>query len=297
MTDTLLNTVRRYVEAYAGPTGLAQTPIPGLTTIRSTTPSGLVHAISKPLVCLVLQGRKHVAMGTQNFAFGADDSLLITADVPTVSQIIEASADKPYLSLVLELDLTVIADLTVEMKAIPAAAGSQVRVDPTDSEVADAALRLMRLLDRPSSVPMLHTQLVRELHYWLLAGKHGPAIRRLGLPEGHAQRLTHAVSVLRAEFAKPMTVDKLAAIAGMSPSSFHQHFRAMTSLSPLQFQKQLRLIEARRLMISEGKSANSAAFAVGYESASQFTREYGRMFGLPPVRDSEAMRSWAESAA
>jgi AraC-like DNA-binding protein len=297
MTDTLLNTVRRYVEAYAGPAGLAQTPIPGLTTIRSTTPSGLVHAISKPLVCLVLQGRKHVAMGTQNFAFGADDSLLITADVPTVSQIIEASSDKPYLSLVLELDLTVIADLTVEMKAIPAAAGSQVRVDPTDSEVADAALRLMRLLDRPSSVPMLHTQLVRELHYWLLAGKHGPAIRRLGLPEGHAQRLTRAVSVLRAEFAKPMTVDKLAAIAGMSPSSFHQHFRAMTSLSPLQFQKQLRLIEARRLMISEGKSANSAAFAVGYESASQFTREYGRMFGLPPVRDSEAMRSWAESAA
>jgi AraC-like DNA-binding protein len=297
MTDTLLTIVRRYAEAYASPAGLAHTPIAGLTTIRSTTPSGLIHAISKPLVCLVLQGRKHVAMGTQNFAFGAGDSLLITADVPTVSQIVEASFTTPYLSLVLELDPTVIAELTVEMKAIPVAAASPVRVDPTDTEVADAALRLMRLLDRPSSVPVLHTQLVRELHYWLLAGKHGQAIRRLGLPEGHAQRLTRAVSVLRAEFAKPMTVSRLAAIAGMSPSSFHQHFRAMTSLSPVQFQKQLRLIEARRLIISEGKTANSAAFAVGYESPSQFTREYGRMFGLPPVRDSEAMRSWAESVA
>ena len=297
MTDTLLNAVRRYVEAYADPAGLAQTPVPGLTTIRSTAPSGLVHAISRPLVCLVLQGCKEVAMGARTLAFGPGESLLITADVPTVSQITRASVAEPYLSLVLDLDPAVIADLAVQMRAVPIAEGSAVHVEPTDAEVADAALRLMRLLDRPASVPVLHAQLVRELHYWLLAGRHGAAIRRIGWPEGHAQRVARAVAVLRAEFARPLPVEHLAATAGMSPSSFHNHFRAVTSLSPLQFQKQLRLIEARRLMMSEGVSASNAAFAVGYESVSHFTREYGRMFGLPPVKDTEAARNWAEVAA
>jgi AraC-like DNA-binding protein len=297
MTDTLLNAVRRYVEAYADPTGLAQTPIPGLTTIRSTAPSGLVHAISRPLVCLVLQGNKQVVMGTETFAFKAGDSLLITADVPTVSQITRASVASPYLSLVLDLEPAVIADLTVQMREVLVADGAPVRVEPTDAEVADAALRLMRLLERPASVPVLHAQLVCELHYWLLAGRHGAAIRRLGWPEGHAQRVARAVAVLRAEFMRSLPVDRLAAAAGMSPSSFHHHFRAVTSLSPKQFQKQLRLIEARRLMMSEGISASSAAFAVGYESVSQFTREYSRMFGLPPVKDAKAVRSWADAAA
>ncbi|WP_413738210.1 AraC family transcriptional regulator [Sodalis sp. RH21] len=297
MTDTLLNAVRRYVQAYADPAGLAQTPIPGLTTIRSTAPSGLVHAIAKPLVCLVLQGSKRVAMGAETFIFNAGDSLLIAADVPTVSQITCASIDAPYLSLVLELDPAVIVDLSMQMKALPAADGPPVRAEPTDAEVADAALRLMRLLERPASVPVLHGQLVRELHYWLLAGRHGAAIRRLGWPQGHARRVARAVAVLRAEFMRPLPVERLAAIADMSPSSFHHHFRAVTSLTPLQFQKQLRLIEARRLMMSQGVTASSAAFTVGYESVSQFTREYGRMFGLPPVRDTAAVKRWAEGPA
>lgn len=297
MTDTLLDAVRRYTEAHADSAGLAQTPIAGLTTIRVTAPSGLVHAISRPLVCLVLQGNKQVAMGAQTFAFGAGDSLLITADVPTVSQITSASVAEPYLSLVLELEPAVIADLAVQMKAVPVIEGGPVRVEPTDAEVADASLRLMRLLERPASVPVLHALLVRELHYWLLAGRHGTAIRRLGWQDGHTQRIARAVAVLRAEFARPLRVKRLAATAGMSPSSFHQHFRAVTSLSPLQFQKQLRLIEARRLMRSEGMPASGAAFAVGYESVPQFTREYGRMFGLPPVRDTEAARDSAEAAA
>ncbi len=297
MTDTLLNAVRRYVQAYADPAGLAQTPIPGLTTIRSTAPSGLVHAIAKPLVCLVLQGSKRVAMGAETFIFNAGDSLLIAADVPTVSQITCASIDAPYLSLVLELDPAVIVDLSMQMKALPAADGPPVRAEPTDAEVADAALRLMRLLERPASVPVLHGQLVRELHYWLLAGRHGAAIRRLGWPQGHARRVARAVAVLRAEFMRPLPVERLAAIADMSPSSFHHHFRAVTSLTPLQFQKQLRLIEARRLMMSQGVTASSAAFTVGYESVSQFTREYGRMFGLPPVRDTAAVKRWAGGPA
>ncbi len=297
MTNDLLNVVRRHAEAHADPAGFAQTPIPGLATVRATSPSGLVHAISRPLVCLVLQGGKQVAMGAQAFAFAAGDSLLITADVPTVSQITRASVAAPYLSLVLELDPAVIADLAVRMKAELAADGAPVRVEPTDAEVADAALRLMRLLDRPEVEPVLHALRARELHYWLLAGRHGAAIRRFGWPEGHAGRVARAVAVLRAEFARPLPVERLAAVAGMSPSSFHRHFRAVTSLPPLQFQKQLRLIEARRLMVSEGASASRAAFSVGYESVPQFTREYGRMFGLPPVRDAETARGDARAAA
>lgn len=292
---TLLDAVRRYAEAHADTAGLAQTGIPGLTTVRATTPSGLVHAIPRPLVCLVLQGSKHVTMGTRAFAFDAGDSLLITADVPTVSQITCASVTAPYLSLVLDLDPAVITELTVQMRAVPVAGGLPVRADPTDAEVADAALRLMRLLERPASVAVLHGQLVRELHYWLLVGRHGAAIRRLGWPDGHAPRVARAIAILRAEFARPLPVARLAAAAGMCPSSFHQHFRTVTSLSPLQFQKQLRLIEARRLMLAEGVSASRAAFTVGYESVPHFTREYGRMFGSPPVRDTAAARGKARA--
>lgn len=290
MTTPLFEAVSRYVEAHARQGSVVQTPIPGLSTVRATEPSGLLHAIAQPLVCLVLQGSKQVAMGTQTFEFAAGESLLITADVPTVSQITRASAAAPYLSIALELSLPVIADLSAQMGVVPRGDHVPVHVDPTDAEVADVALRLMRLLERPEAVPLLHASLVRELHYWLLAGRHGAAIRRLGWPGSHAQRVARAVAVLRADFAQPLPVESLAALAGMSPSSFHQHFRAVTSLSPLQFQKQLRLIEARRLMLSEGASASSAAFAVGYESVPQFTREYGRLFGLPPVRDTQVAR-------
>ena len=293
----LLAAVRRYAEAHHSATGVAVTSVPGLSTVRATIPSGLLHDIWRPLVCLVLQGCKHVTVGTRNFAFGAGDSLLITADVPTVSQITRASAAAPYLSLVLELDPAVIADLAAQMPAETRADHVPVRVDQTEAETADAALRLMRLLDRPASLPVLGAQLVREMHYWLLAGRHGAAIRRLGWPDGQVERITRAVAILRAEFAGQLRVERLAAAAGMSPSSFHQHFRAVTSLSPLQFQKHLRLIEARRLLVSEGLSASGAAFAVGYESIPQFTREYGRMFGLPPVRDAKAIRSLAAVAA
>jgi AraC-like DNA-binding protein len=293
--STLLQSVHRYAETHAHPIGIAQTLIPGLVAVRATAPSGLVHAVSQPIICLVLQGRKQVTMGDQTFAFTAGDSLLITADVPTVNQITQASVAAPYLALVMTLDLAVIAELALQMRDLPVLDHAPVRVVPTETEVADAALRLMHLLERPESVPLLQAQRVRELHYWLLAGRHGAAIRRLGWPNGHVQRVARAVAVLRANFAQPLPVEQLASVAKMSPSSFHQHFRNVTSLSPLQFQKQLRLIEARRLLMSEGMSASSAAFAVGYESVSQFTREYGRMFGLPPAKDTVAARNWAEN--
>ena len=289
MTD-LLHAVRRYTDAHVGPDGIAPTPIPGLSTIRALAPSDIAYAISRPLVALVVQGAKHVTMGTQGFAFGAGESLLITADVPTVSQITRASIAAPYYSFVLELDPAIIAELSAAMKATQASDDAPVRIDTTDAEVADAAARLIRLLGRPASVPLLQAQLVRELHYWLLAGRHGAAIRRLGWPDGHVPRIARAVAILRSDYARPIPVERLVEAAGMSPSSFHQHFKAVTSLSPLQFQKHLRLIEARRLMLAEGANASSAAFTVGYESVPQFTREYRRMFGLPPVQDTRVAK-------
>lgn len=291
MNATLLDTVRCYAEAHAGLGGVAQTPIPGMTLIRMPAPSGLEYAISKPLACLVLQGSKQVTLGAQTLAFGAGDSLLITADVPTVSQITQASAAAPYISLVLELDLAIITELALQIRREPVAPAEPVSVEPTDTEVADSALRLMHLVERPAALPVLHAQLVREMHYWLLAGRHGAAMRQLCGPESHTQRVARAVALLRMEFMHPLPIQRLAAEAGMSESSLYQHFRAATSLSPLQFQKQLRLIEARRLMVAEGVSASSAAFAVGYESVQQFTREYRRMFGLPPGQDAESARS------
>jgi len=294
---SLLNAVSRYAAISADAAGIARTPIPGLSAVRATAPSELVYAISRPLVCLIVQGNKQVTMGARGFAFSAGDSLIITADVPTVSQITRASRAAPYLSLVLELDSALIAELITQMDDTMAADGFAVRIEPTDAEVTEAALRLMRLLDRPAALPVLQAQLLREMHYWLLAGRHGAAIRRLGGPDSHAQRIARAVALLRAEFAQTLPAERLAAVAGMSLSSFHQHFRRHTSLSPLQFHKQLRLIEARRLMLAEGMSASSAAFAVGYESVPQFTREYGRLFGRPPVRDIKAARTKVEAVA
>jgi AraC-like DNA-binding protein len=276
---------------------LATTPFPGVVILRETLPSALQYSISKPMVALVLQGRKRVTMGKETFAFGAGESLLITTDVPTVSQITTASAAKPYYSLVLELDRVVIEALVSEMGGVPFATGGPVRIDPTDVEVAEAALRLLRLLERPDSMPVLKDQYLREIHFWLLSGRHGGAIRALGIMDSHAQRIGRAVSVIRSDFSKPLRVEYLADIAGMSISAFHAHFRNITSLTPLQFQKQLRLIEARWAMLSGGASITTAAFDVGYESVHQFTREYGRMFGRPPASDMKAAKQGQGAAA
>lgn len=289
--NTLLETARRYTEAHADADGVAETPIPGLTLIRQTTPTALQYAINKPLVALVLQGSKRLTMGSSTFDYGAGESLLITADVPTVSQITRANISVPYFSVVVDLDPSVIETLVVDMDSTPFTSDTPIRVDPTEAEVADAALRLLRLLDRPASVPVLQPQLIRELHFWLLSGRHGGAIRSLGVTDSRAQRIARAVALIRENFAKHFGVEQLAAAAGMSVSSFHEHFRTVTSLTPLQFQKQLRLIEARRMMLAEGEMISNAAYAVGYESVTQFTREYSRTFGLPPARDMKTAKT------
>jgi AraC-like DNA-binding protein len=291
MSHTLLDAVRRYADTNVDDFDVARTSVPGLSLIRATSPSELQYAINRPLVALVVQGCKRVTMGSETFDFGAGDSLLIAADVPTVNQITRANGGVPYYSVVFELDPSVIEPLAMEMGVVQASVGGAVRVDPTEVEVAETALRLLRVLDRPTALPVLQEQLVRELHFWLLAGRHGMAIRNLGVTDSRAQRIGRAVAVIREGFAHTLGIERLAEVAGMSVSSFHHHFRAITSLSPLQFQKQLRLIEARRMMLSEGQPVGNAAYAVGYESVPQFTRDYGRMFGAPPVRDIKQAKS------
>ncbi|MGX9394110.1 AraC family transcriptional regulator N-terminal domain-containing protein (plasmid) [Nitrobacteraceae bacterium UC4446_H13] len=291
------DTVRRYADAHSDRHGVARTPIDRLSLMRATTPSTLQYAISRPLVALVLQGSKSVTMGNEAFDFGAGESLLITADVPTISQITRASLRSPYLSLVVDLDPATIAGLVAEMDAASTGTGLPVNVGPTDADVENVVLRLLQLLDRPSSLRLLQDQLMRELHFWLLTGRHGSEIRSLGVVDGHAHRIARAVSIIRDNYAHPLRVEHLAETAGMSISSFYEHFRAITSLTPLQFQKQLRLIEARRMMLADGAVIANAAHAVGYESVSQFTREYRRMFGLPPARDIRTTKNRVQTAA
>jgi hypothetical protein len=233
MIQPLRDAVRRYTDAHADPMGIAQASITGMSLVRATGAGELQYGIQRALICLVLQGTKEVTMGSRTMAFHAGDSMLITADVPTVSQITKASRIAPYLSFSLYLAPALIADLSVEMNEVPLGDEGPLTLQPTDTEVADTALRLVRLLDRPASIRVLQDQLIREMHYWLLVGRHGPAIRHLGFPDSHARRIGRAVEAIRSNFATPLRVEQLAAIAGMSTSTFHHHFRNVTSLSPL----------------------------------------------------------------
>ena len=280
----------RFAESNADRSGIARTPIPGVTVVRETVPGALQFAINRPLVALVLQGRKRVVMGQQTFEFGAGESLLITTDVPTVSEITTANAAAPYISIVFDLDIAILESLVVEMGEAPWNTGQAVQVNPTGPDVADCARRLMALLERPASLGMLQAQLLRELHYWLLTGEHAGAIRALGVVDSHSQRIGRAVARIREDYARVLHVEQLAAIAGMSISTFHEHFRSITSLTPIQLQKRFRLIEARRRLLSEGLMVVHAAHSVGYESVPQFTRDYGRLFGMSPAREVRTVR-------
>jgi len=280
----LLRVARKYADAHLNKEGVATTPIPGVFILSETAPSMLQFAITKPLLALVLQGRKRVTMGSHTFDFGMGESLLVTMDVPTVSQVITASAATPYYSFVVELDAAVITELVDDMDKLEASPDLPVRVDQIEEDVAETALHLLKLLDRPHALKMLGRQLVRELHYWLLSGRYGKSMHALGNTDSHARRIARAVEIIRAKYDQPLRIKTLADAAGMSISVFHKHFRNVTTLTPLQFQKQLRLVEARKLMLVQGAAISTAAHSVGYESVTQFTREYSRMFGQPPAR-------------
>ena len=284
MTESLLTHCRRYADAHVDQSGVAITPVPGLTIIRALHAGELQVAINKPLIAMLLQGRKRVFSGRESHEYGPGEALVISADAPTVSQVTQASLAAPYYALVLELDAAILRDLMAGMSSTKLQA-HPVQIEPMDEHVADAALRLVRLLDQPDALAVIGDGLLRELHYWLLTGSHGHAIHRIGVIDSHAERIGRAVSILRRDYMHTIRVQQLAAVAGMSEPAFHQNFRKVTTLSPVQFQKRLRLIEARRMMLSDGSRISQAAHAVGYQSISQFTREYGRLFGAPPRRD------------
>jgi AraC-like DNA-binding protein len=198
------------------------------------------------------------------------------------------------------LEMTILREVAAQLGGVRAPSPSETRTlfaDDTEAAALDCASRLMRLLDRPDAVPLLRPAIMQELHYWLLSGQHGAALRALADPDGHGSRLAAAMAILRAEYRSRIPTERLAAEAAMSLTAFHKHFKRMTSLTPGQYQKRLRLIEARRLMLDEGFSASSAAFEVGYESVSQFTRDYGRLFQAPPKRDALRARSASRGVA
>ncbi|WP_437787694.1 AraC family transcriptional regulator [Sorangium sp. So ce1097] len=294
--DALRRAVRDYASKHANGDGLALTSVPGLRMMCVHAPSGPLHSIYRPLVCLVLQGAKHMLVGSEERIVSRGDSVVVTADMPVTGRIVQASQAEPYLALAVELDVSLIREIASGLALTADGAGGASKapahlVSSIDEVVLDCALRLMRLLGRVEAIPLLHPGIARELHYWLLSGPHGAVLRALALPTSSASRLAAAVAVLRAEYRTRIPVRRLAKSAGMSLTAFHVQFKQLTSLTPVQFQKRLRLMEARRLMVHEGVSATTAAFEVGYESASQFSREYARLFGAPPKRDALRARS------
>lgn len=298
--DTLIQAARRYSEGHADHEGLVLTPVEGLRLMCVRKPSEPMHSIYKPLVCLVLQGAKQMTIGLETRIFVAGQSVVVGLDAPVTGRIVQACPDAPYVAIAIELDMAVVRELATELGTSDTAESEPTRtlfVLDTEQAALDCAMRLMRLLDTPDAIAALRPAIMKELHYWLLKGEHGQAIRHLALPDGQAERVAAAARLLRAEFHHPVAVERLAAAAGMSVSTFRRRFKALTSLTPVQFQKELKLIEARRLMLSEGRSASQAAFAVGYESVSHFTRDYGRLFGTPPRRDVRALAERAPAEA
>ncbi len=288
LATALKKAVRTYGDRHSNADGLALPPVPGLRLMRTYAPGQPMRSIYRPLVCLVLQGAKQMTVGRhEQRLFKSGQSVIVGIDAPVIGQIVEASRDAPYLAVAIELDMAVMRSVAMEVNGseAPSSSDAPLFVESLDDTILSCAARLMRLIDHPQAISIVRPAVVRELHYWLLTSTHGPKLRRLCLPGSHFERITRAINLLRADFRKPVTVEKLARAAGLSLTAFRRHFRALTSVSPNQFQKQLRLAEARRLMMTEGYNASSAAFEVGYASASQFSRDYARHFGSSPRED------------
>jgi len=283
--------------------GVAE-PLKGLLLRRVSSPTELSHGISIPAFCVIAQGSKELFLGENRYQYDPAHYLLATVELPIVSHVIEASPQQPYLSLRLQLDPTLVGSVMVEAGHIAArghAAVNAMDVSPLDAELLDAAVRLARLLDSPAEARFLMPLITREIIYRLLLGEQGDRLRHLALQGGQTHRIVRAIERLRAGFDQPLRIEEIAREVGMSVSGFHHHFKAVTAMSPLQFQKQLRLQEARRLMVGEQLDAAGAAYRVGYDVASHFNREYKRHFGAPPLRDVERLRAatspYAELAA
>lgn len=293
MTHALTAAISGIMDAQKIENGFFITPVPGLRLLRSFEARPPVHMNYRPALCIVAQGKKQVFVGDTVLEYGAMQSLVITVDVPVLGQIVQASPEEPFVGATLVLDMDILMDVASRLDGLKAGGptGLGLLVSDVDEQIAASIIRLLDLANRPQGVEILYPAAMREICYWLLTGPAGPAVARMVLPAGPALRIARSIRRLREAFDAPVSVTEMAEAAGMSVSAFHQHFRALTSMSPLQYQKHLRLLEARRLMLNDGERAGIAAMVVGYESVSQFNREYARMFGAPPRRETQRARA------
>jgi AraC-like DNA-binding protein len=287
------NVLARAVRRFAQTDGDHNTAIPALTLHRRSAPSEPLHCIYNLGLGVVAQGDKQVLLGGEAFDYGPGQSMLTTIDLPVISHVTRASVREPFLGLMLTLDVRAIVQIASEMD-VPRSrrddVSGSISFKALDAALLDALIRLVTLLDEPALVSRLAPLIQQEITIRLLTRPHGSQLRRLVTAGSPSQQIAKAVAWLKQHFVEALHGDDLADRAHMSPSTFRQHFRALTGLSPLQYQKQLRLQEARQLMLNQKLDAGSAAGRVGYESASQFSREYNRLFGAPPQRDVKRMR-------
>jgi AraC-like DNA-binding protein len=299
MSKALVEIVRRYTDMQPGTSPFATT-IEGLLILRSDHEKLPSHLIFRPALCVVVQGAKWTTFGDQRFDYGPGQALVVSVEMPAFSKITQASPSEPYLGLVIEFDLKMMSEVLEQLSTPPKIADHVERgvfVTNFDGPLADCVLRMLRLLDTPDAIPVIRPLIMREICYWLLTGPHGGEVAKLVLASSHTHRVVSAIHTLRHQFKEAVRIEDLAAIAQLSPSAFHRQFKALTSMTPLQYQKQLRLLEARHLLVAGAANVETAAFQVGYESPSQFSREYVRMFGAPPRRDIAALRSTMRSGA
>jgi len=279
--------------SFAQTDGDYTTAIPALTLHRRSAPTEPLHCIYSLGLGVIAQGAKQVMLGDEVINYSPGRSMLTTIDLPVVSHVTQASARKPFLGLLLTLDPRQIVQMASDLDlAQPSRerAFRPVSIETLDEALLDALVRLVKLLDKPALVPQLAPLIQQEITIRLLTSRYGPQLQHLVAAGSPSQQIAKAVAWLKQNFTHVLHVDDLAARTHMSPSTFRQHFRAITGMSPLQFQKQLRLQEARQLMLNQSLDAGNAGGRVGYESASQFSREYSRLFGAPPQRDIRRMR-------
>lgn len=275
-------------------------PIQGLYFARSSEPLELLHNVVQPSLCVIAQGSKEVLLGGSRYRYDPAHYLLAAVELPWISQVLEASKEQPYLSLRLELPPAlvgaIISDATLSL-APGSASVRAIDVSFLDSNLLDTVVRLARLVDAPAEAGVLLPLVTKEIIYRLLVGEQGARLRHLAIMGGYTNQIVGAVARLRQDFDRPLRIEQLARELGMSVSGLHHHFKAVTAMSPLQFQKRLRLLEARRLMLGEDLDAASAAYCVGYRDASHFNREYKSLFGAPPMRDVQRLREAARANA
>jgi len=274
--------------------GIHATPMNGVHLVRLSDVSEPTAGVMQPALCIVAQGRKQVIAGDRVLNYDPNRFLIITLDTPVVGQVVEASAEKPYLCLKIDLDPAEISALLIEAGGISAAAAESepsLDVSAVSTDLLDAAVRLVRLVRNPEDIPVLAPMIKREILYRLLRSDQATRLQQIAVAESRMQQVNRAIGWIKRNYRDSFSIEAVATEARMSPSALHLHFKAVTAMSPLQYQKQLRLQEARRLMLSEALDAASAGFRVGYDSASQFSREYARLFGAPPLRDVARLKS------